>query len=158
MKTLSAGTSVLIGAAVLLCACIIAAPASVSGAEKHVFEAEAAGLLGGASKVPDPLASGGTLVQLTNPGQGVRWTGLPAAGKLAIRYASVSVGTISVAVDDQPACKMNVHSSGALTNSFLRSIVEVPRTFLRVRRSPRRSSSPQLRPATIERASLGTLR
>ena len=44
---------------------------------------------------------------------------------MAIRYASVKVGTISVAVNDQPARKVNVHSSGALTNSFLNAIIEL---------------------------------
>jgi hypothetical protein len=44
---------------------------------------------------------------------------------LAIRYASTNVGTISVAVNDQPARKVNVHSSGALTNSFLNAIIEL---------------------------------
>ena len=95
-------------------------------AEEHVFEAEAAQSIGGAFKVADATASGGCLVGLTKPGEGIRFAGLPAASKLAIRYASVGVGTISVAVDDQPARKVNVHSSGALTNSFLDAIIEVP--------------------------------
>jgi len=94
-------------------------------AEEHVFEAEAAQSIGGAFKVADATASGGCLVGLTKPGEGIRFAGLPAASKLAIRYASVGVGTISVAVDDQPARKVNVHSSGALTNSFLDAIIEV---------------------------------
>src|ERR1035437_8077378 len=37
----------------------------------------------------------------------------------------MSVGTISVAVNDQSACKVNVHSSGALTGSFLYSIIDI---------------------------------
>ena len=94
-------------------------------AEEHVFEAEAAQSIGGAFKVADATASGGCLVGLTKAGEGIRFAGLPAASKLAIRYASVGVGTISVAVDDQPARKVNVHSSGALTNSFLDAIIEV---------------------------------
>jgi len=112
---------------ILLAGCALAFSASTSAiaAEKHTFEAEAAGLVGGAAKVADSTASGGFGVGLTKPGEGVRFAGLPAAGKLAIRYASVSVGTISVAVNDQPARKVNVHSSGALTNSFLHSIIDV---------------------------------
>ena len=102
-----------------------AASASAIAAEKDIFEADAAGLVGGASKVADNAASGGNLVSLTKPGQGVRFTGLPAASKLAIRYASVSVGTISVVVNERSPRKVNVHSSGALTNSFLHSIVEL---------------------------------
>jgi alpha-L-fucosidase len=93
--------------------------------EKRTFEAESAELVGGGSKIADDAASEGYLISLTRPGDGIKFTGLPAAVKLAIRYASVSVGTISVAVNDQPACKVNVHSSGALTGSFLHAIIDV---------------------------------
>ena len=103
----------------------LSASTSAIAAEKHMFEAEAAEPVGGASKVADSAASGGYLVGLTKPGQGVKFAGLPAASKLAIRYASVEVGTISVAVNDQPARKVNVHSSGALTGSFLHAIIDV---------------------------------
>jgi alpha-L-fucosidase len=96
-----------------------------SSDEKHTFEAESAESVGGASKVADGAASGGCLVSLAEPGQGVRFAGLSAAGKLAIRYASVEAGTISVAVNDQPARKVNVHSSGALTSSFLHAIIDI---------------------------------
>jgi alpha-L-fucosidase len=104
---------------------IFSAFTSAVAADKQIFEAESAESVGGASKVSDGAASGGCLVGLTMPGQGVKFAGLPAAGKLAIRYASVEVGTISVAVNDQPARKVNVHSSGALTNSFLNAIIEL---------------------------------
>src|ERR1039457_6806476 len=114
-------------AAILLVGCLLTltAPASAIATEKQVFEAEAAELIGGASQAADGAASGGFLVDLSQPGQGAKFGGLPAASKLAIRYASVSVGTISVTVNDQPACKVNVHSSGALTNSFLNAIIEL---------------------------------
>jgi len=95
------------------------------GADKQVFEAESAERIGGASEVTGSPASGGRMVSLSKPGEDVRFTKLPAAGKLAIRYASVSVGTISVAVNDQAARKVNVHSSGALTDSFLNAIIDV---------------------------------
>ncbi len=98
---------------------------STIAAEKHLLEASGAELFGGASKVADSAASDGYVVGLTKPAEGVRFTGLPAASKLAIRYASVSVGTISATVNEQPARKVNVHSSGALTNSFLHAIIEV---------------------------------
>jgi alpha-L-fucosidase len=104
---------------------IFSAAASAVAAEKRTCEAEAAKRIGGAAKVADRAASGGHLVGLTKPGQGVKFTKLPAAGKLAIRYASTNVGTISVAVNDQPARKVNIHSSGALTNSFLNAIIEL---------------------------------
>ena len=112
-----------------LAATALAAPepaaTSISQNKMRTYEAEAASLTGGASKMADSTASGGYLVGLAKPGEGVKFGELPVAGKLAIRYASVSVGTVSVAVNDQPARKVNVHSSGALTNSFLHSIIEV---------------------------------
>ena len=79
----------------------------------------------GASTVTDGAASGGSSVSLANTGQGAQVTGTPAASKLAIRYASTSVGTISVSVNGQAAVKVNVHSSGALTGSFLYAIISV---------------------------------
>ncbi len=80
---------------------------------------------GGASTVTDSAASGGSSIGLGNTGQGAQATGLPAASKLAIHYASVSVGTISVSVNGQTAVKVNVHSSGALTGSFLYAIISI---------------------------------
>jgi alpha-L-fucosidase len=109
--------------------CLIVAQAftafSASAAERKSFEAEAAVTIGGALKITDVAASGGYLVGLTRPGQGVMFGGIPAASKLAIRYASVEVGTISVVVNNQPARKLNVHSSGALTGSFLHAIIDI---------------------------------
>jgi len=86
---------------------------------QHIFEVEAAKLLGSASKASDSKASGGYVVCLSKTGEGVELSNMPAANKLAIRYASVTVGTISVAVNNQPARKINIHSTGALTGSFL---------------------------------------
>jgi alpha-L-fucosidase len=80
---------------------------------------------GGASTVTDGAASGGTSIGLGSTGQGAQATGLPAASKLAIHYASVSVGTISVSVNGQAAVKVNVHSSGALTGSYLYAIISI---------------------------------
>ena len=81
--------------------------------------------VGGASRVNDSAASEGYSVSLADTGHGAQVTGLPAASRLAIHYASVSVGTISVLVDDQTPVKVNVHSSGALTGSFLYAIIDV---------------------------------
>src|ERR1039458_2540127 len=91
----------------------------------QTIENEAAKLIGGATKIVDHEASAGYLVSLTQPGQGAAISGVRAASKLAIRYASMSVGTISVAVNDEPAGKVNVHSSGALTGSYLNAIVDL---------------------------------
>ncbi|MGA2748059.1 MAG: alpha-L-fucosidase [Verrucomicrobiota bacterium] len=104
---------------------VITAFTAAIAADKQIFEAEAAEPVGGASKVADGAASGGFLAGLTKPGQGVKFAPLRAASKLAIRYASVEVGTISVAVNGQPARKLNVHSSGSLTGSFLHAIIDV---------------------------------
>lgn len=93
--------------------------------EKETFQLRAATPIGGASKIADRDSSSGYLVCLTSPGHGLRITHAPAGRKLAVRYASMSVGTISIAVNDKLTCKMNVHSSGALTSSFLTAIVDI---------------------------------
>jgi alpha-L-fucosidase len=93
--------------------------------ETETFQVQAAKLIGGASKIADRDSSSGYLVSLTQPGQGVTFTRLRAGNKLAIRYASLSVGTISVEVNDATAGKVNVHSSGALTSSYLNAIVDL---------------------------------
>jgi alpha-L-fucosidase len=82
-------------------------------------------LFGGASKVTDKSEPGKQLVSLTKFGQGLKFENLPDADQLAIRYASVNVGTISVAINNQPAVKVNVHSSGATMGSFLYAIINV---------------------------------
>jgi alpha-L-fucosidase len=98
---------------------------SALATDRHLFEAESAKRISGASKVADGAASGGALVCLSKPGQGITFTGLPAASTLAIRYTSVGAGTISVSVNGQPQRKVNIHSSGSLTNSFLHAIIAV---------------------------------
>jgi alpha-L-fucosidase len=47
---------------------------------------------------------------------------------LAVRYASVIVVTFFFLIHDQPAIKVNIHSSGALTGSYLMAIInlEIP--------------------------------
>jgi len=94
-------------------------------ADKKIFEVENAELLGGASIVSDKSASGGYLVTLSKSGDGVQFKNLPEANKLAIRYASLDVGTLGVNVNDQPAIKVNIHSSGALSGSFLNAIIDI---------------------------------
>lgn len=89
------------------------------------IEVEAAELIGGAFKVTDNTASGGNLVSLTKSGEGIKLTNVPAGSKLAIRYASMTVGTISIAVNDKPMHNVNIHSSGALNGSFLHAVIDV---------------------------------
>ena len=91
----------------------------------HIFEAENARLLDGASKVAASAASGGYLVGLAKAGQAIEFTALPAASKLAIRYSSVETGTLSIEVNHQPARKLNVHSSGDISRSFLHAVLDV---------------------------------
>jgi alpha-L-fucosidase len=62
---------------------------------------------------------------LTKPDQAVKFLNLPESGKLAVCYASVNVGTFSVVINDQPAVKVNFHSSGALNGSFLHAIIDL---------------------------------
>src|SRR4030042_4749235 len=62
---------------------LFSASTSATTAEMHMIEAEAGETVGEAFKAADSAASGGYLVSLTKPGQCVRFTGLPAAGKLA---------------------------------------------------------------------------
>jgi alpha-L-fucosidase len=96
-----------------------------NGGEKQIIEAENAKSIGGAPKLTDNFASGKYLASLTKAGQGITFTNLPAANKLAIRYASIKVGTVTVAVNNKQGIKLNVHSSGALTGSFLYAIVDI---------------------------------
>jgi alpha-L-fucosidase len=97
--------------------------AKAFGAE--IFQAQTADLVGGATKIADRDSSAGYLVSLTQAGHGIRFTGVPAGSKLAIQYASMSAGTISVVFNDKPTHKVNVHSSGALTGSYLTAIVDL---------------------------------
>ena len=104
---------------------MIALSRMASALARQTFQVQAAKLMGGARKIADRDSSAGYLVSLTQPGHGVTFTGMPAGRKLAIRYASMSAGTISVVVNDKPACKVNIHSSGALTSSYLTAIVDL---------------------------------
>ena len=103
----------------------IALTRMVKAIETKGLQTQNAKLIGGASKIADRDSSQGYLVSLTQAGHGVSFAGLPAGNRLAIRYSSLSVGTISVAVNDKPACKVNIHSSGALTSSYLDAIVDL---------------------------------
>jgi alpha-L-fucosidase len=111
---------VLIGSVLLL-----TSSTSPIAKKTHMLEAEGAISVGGALRVAGSVASGGFMVSLTGPGQGVKFDKVPGSDKLAIRYSSVQAGTISVAVNDQPLRKINVHSSGDLSGSFLHAIIDI---------------------------------
>ena len=93
--------------------------------DKYVLEAESAQLIGEALKMADGGAEGGYSISLTKSGEGIKFTDLSASSKLAIRYAAEKAGTISVAINNQPVQKVNVHSSGSMNSSFLNAIVDV---------------------------------
>jgi alpha-L-fucosidase len=89
------------------------------------FEAESAKLIGDISKDSDKAASGGYVVSLNKPDQGITFAGLPESFRLAIRYSSLEVGLINVAVNNQPVQKLYIHSSGNLSESFLYAIIDI---------------------------------
>lgn len=96
---------------------------SAFAGKRHILEAEAATVIGGTKKVGDDSASGKYVVSLRRPGDGLLFAGLPVASTLAIRYATLTTGTFSIAVNNQPPVKINIHSSGAFTGSFLHAII-----------------------------------
>ena len=62
---------------------------------------------------------------MTKPGDGIIFSHLPVAGKLAIRYSSLGVGLLNVTVNNQLIQQVNIHSSGNLAGSFLHSIIDI---------------------------------
>jgi alpha-L-fucosidase len=108
-----------------ICCGLIATSLAARAAEK--FEAEKAALLGKAAVFADPKASGGNAVKsLGELGSGLRFDKVPAAKKLAIRYASMSGnGTYSIQVNDQAPLKVNFHSTGAWDTFYTNAIIDV---------------------------------
>jgi len=106
-------------------ACCALMATSAIAAEK--LEAEKAVMLGKAVIFADAKASGGDAVKsLGKPGSGLRFDKVPAAGKLAIRYASMTgSGTYSIQVNDQPPEKVNFHSTGAWDTYYTHAILDV---------------------------------
>ena len=103
----------------------MAASSSAIAEDKKIIEAETGKVIGSASKLADGLASKGSLVRLTKPGDGIIFSHLPVAGKLAIRYSSLGVGLINVTVNNQLIQQLNIHSSGDLAGSFLHAIIDI---------------------------------
>jgi alpha-L-fucosidase len=94
-------------------------------AEKGTSLAQPRELIGGASKIADRESSSGYLVSLTHEGHGVKFTQVRAGERLMIHYASMSVGSVSLRLNEDPVRKVNIHSSGALTGSYLNAVVEL---------------------------------
>ncbi|MEO6358359.1 MAG: alpha-L-fucosidase [Ferruginibacter sp.] len=126
--------------------------ASTLAVEKHIIEAETAEFIGGTTKVADASASGNYSASLTKAGMAVVFTNLPSANKLAIRYASIKSGTINVSVNNQAVVKVNIHSSGALTGSFLYAIIDLK---IRYRSSITVSLDTNVVAITIDRIEIG---
>ncbi|MCA9126740.1 MAG: alpha-L-fucosidase [Planctomycetales bacterium] len=114
--------------ALLLAAIVVLTATSNIHAKEHSVEAKFAVVLHGAAKVASDASEGIVLVRLTEAGQRAQFERLPASRMVAIRYACVSVGTISIGVGDQLSQKINVHSSGDLNSSFLfaKLALEIP--------------------------------
>ena len=110
---------------ILFLSVLMTVSVTLHASEKHIREAESAKLIAGASKISDCKASKGFTVSLTKSGDEILFSKLPAAKKLAICYTSVDVGTISLVINGQLERKINMHSSGALTGSFLYSVVDI---------------------------------
>jgi alpha-L-fucosidase len=91
------------------------------------LEAEKAVPLGKAVAFADPKASGGNAVKaLGEPGSGLRFDKVPAAKKIAIRYASkTEMGTYSIQVNEQTPVKVNFHSTGAWDTFYAYTIIDV---------------------------------
>ena len=89
------------------------------------LQAQNADIVGDAEIVPSGAGESKKLVNLAKVGQGVTFNNLPAGQTLAIRYGSLSVGTMSVSINGQSARKVNVHSSGNLTSSLLVAKTEI---------------------------------
>ena len=91
------------------------------------FEAENAVAMGKATRFFDSMASGGSAVKaLGGTGSGLRFDKIPAARKIAIRYASMTGnGTYSIQVNDQPPLKVNFHSTGAWNTFYTNAVVDV---------------------------------
>ncbi len=96
-----------------------------SNTTTKVLEAESTSLISGATKIAISSASGGSVMSLTKAGDGVTFKNVKAAQQLAIRYSSLGVGVLDVAINGQSKQKINTHSSGSLTNSFLNAMVSV---------------------------------
>ncbi len=94
-------------------------------AGKQTFPVQSGKPTADAVLTKDPAASGGETLRLEKMDQGVTFASVPAGKKLAIRYASVHAGTLSVLVNGKPARRVYVHSSGSLTGSFLNAVIDL---------------------------------
>ena len=105
---------------------LVLTPASpIRAAQQAFFSVRSGTPVGGVTVLPDAKAVDGGTARLLKEGQGVSFSGLPKATKLAVRYASLEAGTLSILINDQPAKRIHVHSSGSLEGSFLQAVVDI---------------------------------
>lgn len=97
----------------------------IANSTTKVYEAEAIGAISGAVKTTAASAAGGYVMSFDKAGDGIGFKNVKAAQKLAIRYSSLGVGVLDVAVNGKSIQKVNIHSSGNLTGSFLNAIVNI---------------------------------
>jgi len=105
--------------------CLISFSSTAYNGSKKTIEAESGKAIGGATIIADKLASKGMLASFTNQGQAFTYSALPAGSTLAIRYATLQTGTISLSFNEKTPIKLNIHSSGAFMGSYLYSIITV---------------------------------
>jgi alpha-L-fucosidase len=97
----------------------------IANSTTKIYKAEATSQVSGTVKAVVNSASGGYVMTLIKPGDGIRFNTVKVGRKLAIRYSSLNVGLLDVAVNGQSKQKINIHSSGDLTGSFLIAIINV---------------------------------
>ncbi len=97
----------------------------IANATTKVLEAEITSPVSTAAKTAVSSASGGYVMSLTKAGDGITFKNVKAAQQLALRYSSLKIGVLDVAVNGQPKQRINIHSSGNLTNSFLNAIIKI---------------------------------
>ena len=97
----------------------------ITNSENKVYEAEALPLIGRAMKNSNSYAAGGYVLSLNNSGDGFALKNPRAAKQLAIRYSSMAVGVIEVAINGQSKQEINIHSSGNQNTSFLNAIISI---------------------------------
>lgn len=110
---------------IIICLSLLFAVNSTVSAKVSPYEAEAAVYIGGATKVADSKASGGYALSLAKPGDGFKVSNVSSADQLIIQYGTLSVGTISLQVNNEPLRKVNIHSTGSFKGSFLNAILSI---------------------------------
>ena len=108
-----------------LVSALIGVLSAMAPAAEQTFPVRLGTPIGAATLTDDKDASAGATMRLEQLDQGVSFAKVPQGKKLAIRYASLDAGTLSVLVNGTPARRVHVHSSGSLSGAFLHAVVDV---------------------------------